>query len=132
MRNDLQQEIRLLKRSLDMRQVRLAMLVSHRGCRNPKRSVIKGANERVDLGPQDRVCELFRESPEFASASDRSLVVKKHAMTVAALAAAEGNRNHLASLRVVAKARRIRHAHEFVFNQRLVFVEFERLRYHRP
>jgi len=67
-------------------------------------SVIQRADERIDLGLQFRVGELLRKSPELAPASDRPLIVEKHAKGIAALAAAEGNRDDLASFRVVAEA----------------------------
>src|SRR5262245_54872058 len=60
------------------------------------------------------------------------MVVEKHAMGVAALAALERDRDHLsalgalAALGVVAEAGRIRHADEFEFDQRLL--DLERLR----
>src|SRR5262249_57526592 len=54
------------------------------------------------------------------------MVVEKHAMGVAALAALERDRDHLSTLSVVAETGRIRHANEFEFDQRLV--DLERLR----
>jgi hypothetical protein len=53
-------------------------------------------------------------------------------MRVAAPAAAEGNRYHLAALGVVAETIRIRHADEFVLDQRFALIQFERLRHDRP
>src|SRR5499427_116405 len=78
--DDLQQEIRHRERGLDGVQVGLAVLITHRAGRDPKRSVIQCANERVDLGLQLRVGELLRKSPELAPAGDRPLVVEEHAM----------------------------------------------------
>src|SRR5262249_50862709 len=54
------------------------------------------------------------------------MIVEKHAMGVAALAALERDRDHLSALGVVAEARRIRHADEFELDQRLI--NLERLR----
>src|SRR5262249_13607714 len=89
-RDDLQQEIREVERGFDGLQVGLAVLIAHRAGRDPKRSVVQRANERVDLGLQFWVGELLGKSPEFTPACDRSLVVEKHAMGVATFAAAEG------------------------------------------
>ena len=50
-------------------------------------------------------------------------------MGIAAFAAAEGDRNHLAAFGVVAEAGRVRHANEFVFDERFALVNFERLRH---
>jgi hypothetical protein len=44
---------------------------------------------------------------------------------VTAFPAAEGNGNDLPALSIVAEAVRVRHADEFVFNQRLVAVDVE-------
>src|SRR6516162_5107012 len=69
---------------------------------------------------QRRLSELSRKAPKFAAAGTRRMVVEKHAMRVAALAALEGHRDDLSAFSVVAKARRIRHADEFEFDQRLL------------
>src|SRR5262249_40387618 len=84
-RDDLEQEIWYGERGLDGVEVGLAVLVAHRAGRNPKRSVIQRADERIDLGLQFRVGELLRKSPELAPAGDRPLVVEKHAKGIAAL-----------------------------------------------
>src|SRR5260370_31955922 len=57
-RNNLQQEIRCLKQSHGMRQVGSAVLKPHCAGRNPKRSVIEGADKRVDFCSQRWVREL--------------------------------------------------------------------------
>src|SRR5215471_11215228 len=131
-RDDLQQEIRQRERGFDGLQVGLAVLIAHRAGRDPKRSVIERADERIDLGLQFRVGELLRKSPELAPAGDRPLVVEEHAMGVATFAAAEGNRYDLTSFRVVAEAGRIRHADELVTDERRALVELQRLRYDSP
>src|SRR5262245_65215385 len=51
------------------------------------------------------------------------MVVEKHAMGVAALAALERDRDHLSALGVVPEAGRIRHADELEFDQRLLDLE---------
>ena len=47
-----------------------------------------------------RPCELFRKALEFAAACDRRMIVKKHAVRIAAFAALEGHRNDLAAFGV--------------------------------
>ena len=131
MRNDLEQEIRRRKRSFDLRQISFAVLVAHRAGRDPKRTVIQGSDQRVDLGSQRRLRQFLRKAPELAATGDRPLVVEEHAVGVAALAAAEGDGDHLPALGVIAEAVRIRHADEFVFHQRFALIEFERLGHHR-
>src|SRR5262249_43509935 len=63
------------------------------------------------------------KAPELAPAGDGRMVVEKHAMGVAALAALERDWDHLSALGVVAEAGRIRHANEFELDQRLVDLE---------
>ena len=58
------------------------------------------------------------------------MIVEKHAMGVAALAALKRDRNDLSALGVVAEAGRVRHADEFELHQRLI--DFERLRHQLP
>ena len=94
------------------------------------RTVVQGTDQRVDFSPQRRLRQFLRKAPELATAGDRPLVVEEHAVGVAALAAAERDRDHLPALGVIAEAVRIRHADEFVFHQRLALVEFERLGHH--
>src|SRR5262245_25461828 len=130
-RDDLEQEIRQRHRGFDGVEVGLAVLITHGSGRDPKRSVIQRADKRIDLGLQLGVGELLWKSPEFAPASDRTPVVEKHAMGVAALAATKGNRDDLAGFRVVAETRRIRHANELVTDQRRALVKLQRLRYNR-
>src|SRR6516162_2011719 len=50
-------------------------------------------------------------------------------MRIAALAAAEGHRNHLASFGVIAETGRIRHADKFVFDDG--FIDLQWLRHQR-
>src|SRR5262249_34514398 len=83
-------------------------------------------NQRVNFRLQRRLRELLGKAPEFAPASDGRMVVEKHAMGVAALAALERDRDHLSTLGVVAEASRIRHADELELAQR--FVDLERIR----
>ena len=130
-RNNLEEKIWSRERGFDVRQISFAVLVAHRAGRNAKRPVIQRSDECVDLGSQGRLRQFLRKAPELAAPGDRPLVVEEHAVSVAALAAAEGNGNYLPALGVIAEAVRIRHADEFVFHQRFALVEFERLGHHR-
>src|SRR5450631_1394581 len=132
MRNDLEQEVRRRKRSPDLRQIGLAVFVTHRASGNPNGSVIQGTDQRVDLSPQRRQCQFLGKAPKLATAGDRPLVIEEHAVGVAALPAAKRNRDYLPTLSIIAKAVRVRHADEFVFHQRLALVKFERLGHHCP
>ena len=127
-RNDLEQEVRLLQSGLDLRQVGLTVLVSHRAGRHPQRTVIERADERIEFGPQCRLAQLFRKAPELPAAGNRPLIVQEHAVGVAAPATAERHRDDLAALGIVAETIGIRHADELVLDQRFAFVEFERRR----
>src|ERR1700757_4445183 len=129
MRDDLEEKIRRRKRSSDLCQVRFTVLVSHRAGRDPKWTIIQGPEERVDLSSQRRLCQFLWKAPELASTGDRTLVVEEHAVRVAALAAAEGDGDHLPALGIIAEAVRIRHADEFVLHQRFALIELERLRH---
>src|ERR1700730_5279035 len=102
------------------------MLVSHRPSRDSNWAVIQRADKRVNLGSQRWLCQLFRKAPQFTTARDRPFVVQEHAVRVAAPSAAERDGYHLAALGVVAEAVRIRHADEFVFDQRLALVNKKR------
>ena len=84
--DDFKQEVRRFERRFDLRQVGFTVLVSHRPGRDPKRTVIQRADERVDLSPQGRLRELLGKAPELAPAGDRPLVVEEHAMSIAARA----------------------------------------------
>src|SRR6202140_4945796 len=99
------------------------MLVPHGAGGDSNRTIIQGPEERVDLSSQRRLCQFFRKAPELASTGDRTLVVEEHAVRVAALAAAEGDGDHLPALGVIAEAVRIRHADDFVLHHRFALVE---------
>src|SRR5713101_4651154 len=126
MRDDLQQEVRCGERYLHRRQIRLLVLVAHRPRRHAHRAVVERADERVDLDVERGLGELLREAPELAAARDRRIVVEEHAVRIAALAAAESDRDDLAGLGVIAVASRVRHADELVFDDSPV--RHERLR----
>src|SRR5262247_4901265 len=125
-RNDLEQEIGRQQGSFYRGEIGLLVLVSHRADGNRQGSVVQPADQRVDFRFQRRLRELLWKAPKLASAGDGRMVVEKHAMGVAALAALERDRDHLSALGVVAEAGRIRHADEFELDQWLV--DLERLR----
>src|SRR5215475_700541 len=125
-RNDLEQEIGRQQGSFYGCEIRLLVLVSHRADGDRQGSVVQPADQRVDFRLQRRLRELLGKAPELAPAGDGRMVVDKHAMGVAALAALERDRDHLSALGVVAEAGRIWHANEFEFDQRLL--DLERLR----
>src|SRR6478672_8384159 len=127
MRNDLEQEVRCRKRSSDLRQIGLAVFVTHRAGSNPNGSVIQGTDQRVDFSSQRRLRQLLRKAPELATAGNWSLVIEEHAVSVAAFPATERNGNDLPAFSIVAEAVRVRHADEFVFYQRFALIDFERL-----
>src|SRR6476661_2665010 len=97
-RNDLEEKVWRLKRSLDLRHISFAVLVTHRTGRDSKRPVIERSDQRVDLGSQRRLRQFLRKAPELAATGDRPLVIEEHAVGVAAPAAAERDRDHLTAL----------------------------------
>src|SRR5437764_7547413 len=103
MRNDLKQEVRRFERGFDLRQIGFSMLIPHRAGRDSNRTVIQGADQRVDLGPERRLRQFFGKTPELAAPGDRPLVIEKHAVAVPALATAERDWDDLAALGVVAE-----------------------------
>jgi hypothetical protein len=106
------------------------VLVAHGSRRDAHWTVIERADERVDLHMEGGIGELLGEAPEFAATGDRRLIIKKHAVRIAAFAAAERDRNDLAGFGVVAEPRRIGHADELVIDR--VAVGQERFRHDRP
>jgi hypothetical protein len=120
MRYDLQKEIWRLERSLDGGVIGRLVLVAHGPGRHPHGTVIERADQRVDFGAHRGLRQFLWKAPKLASASDRRIVVQEHAMRIAALAAAERHRNHLAGFGVIAEAGRVRHADKLVFDNRLI------------
>lgn len=123
MRDDLEQEVRLAERCLDLAKIGFAMLVAHRTRRNPQGTVV----QRADLGSQCRLGKLLRKATELAPARDESLIVEEHAVGVAATATTERDRDDLAAIGAVGKAIRIRHADEFIYDERFARIELQRL-----
>src|SRR5215472_12947684 len=67
--------------------------------------------------------KLLGKAPQLAPASDGRMVIEKHAMGVAALAALERDWDHLPALGVVAETGRVRHSDELELDERLVDLE---------
>jgi hypothetical protein len=118
MRYDLQEEIWRLERGLDGGVIGRLVLVTHGPGGHPHGTIVERADQRIDLGAQRRLRQFLWKAPKLASAGDRGIVVQEHTMRIAALAAAEGHRNHLAGFGVIAEAGRIRHADKLVFDDR--------------
>src|SRR5215813_7696461 len=122
-RNDLEQKVRGRERSAQRVEIGSLVLVSHGGGGDADRAVVERADHLIDLDVQRRIGELFRKAPKLAAARDRRLVVKEHAVAVAALAAAEAHRNDLSGFGIVAEAGGIRHPDELVLDEGLVHLE---------
>src|SRR5215831_12470742 len=129
MRYDLQKEIWRLERGLDNGVIGRLVLVTHSAGRHPHGAVIERTDESVDFGAQARLRQFLWKAPKLAPAGDRRIVVQEHTMRIAALAAAEGHRNHLAGFGVIAEAGRIRHTDKLVFDDGLI--DLQRLRHQR-
>src|SRR5262245_19629691 len=121
--NDLEKEVRRRQRSLDGLQIGGAVLVAHGRSHHAHRSVVEGADERVDLGPQAGARELLGKSPELATTGNRRMIVEEHAVGIAALAPLKGHRDDLPRFRVVPETRGIGHSDELVFDQRVVYLQ---------
>ncbi len=118
-RNDLDEEIRLVERAQDRVEVEHLVLVAHRRDGAEHGAIIQPADQNFLVVGQRRLRQFLREAPDFAPARDRRLVVEIHRMDVTALFAMKADRDHLTGLGIVAKAGRIRHADEFIFDDRL-------------
>ena len=79
------------------------MLVSHRAGRNPDRTVVERAHQRVDFGVQPGLCEFLRESPQLPASGQRRMVVQVHRVRVVAGLAFVLYRDHLSGFGVVAE-----------------------------
>src|SRR6516162_508345 len=101
-RDDLEEEARLVERPHDRRRVELAVLEAHGGGRNPDASVVQRSDQRVPIDLQIRARQLLRKTPELASSRHRRMVVQKHEVDVAAHLAAKSYRDDLTRLGVVA------------------------------
>src|SRR5262249_3424263 len=103
-RNDLQKKVWRRQRRLGGRRIDLLVLITHRSCRHPDGSVVKRADQHIDLGTQAGTGKLLWKTPKLTPAGDRRLVVEEHAMAIATLFAVECDRNDLGSFGVVAEA----------------------------
>ncbi len=101
------------------------MLEAHRARCDADAAIVERADERVDVGGEGGLGKFFREAPKLAAAVDRRAVVQEHGVGVAAFDAVEFDGDDLTGFGVVAEAGRVRHADEFVFDDR--FVEGEGL-----
>src|ERR1700730_11467606 len=99
------------------------MLVSHGPNRNLNRTIMKRADQRIDLRLERWLSQLLRKAPELAAACDGRMVVEKHAVAIAAFAAFERDRNNLSALGVISESGRVRHANEFELHQGIVDLE---------
>lgn len=123
MRDDFEEEVRFSERGPHAREVGGSVLVAHGTRRDADRPVVQRADKGIRLRSERWVGELLGKAPQLASAGDRRMVVEKHAVGVAALAASEGDRDDLPAFGVVAKAGRVRHANELEFDQRLAHLK---------
>ena len=123
MRDDLEQEVGRRHRGLDRGEIGRLVLVAHGAVRDAHRAVVQLADQGVDLGAQRGLGQLLGKAPQLAAAGDGRMVVEKHAVGVAALAALEGHRNDLSALGVIAETGRVRHADELEIHQRRLDLE---------
>ena len=105
------------------------MLKAHGGRGDAHGTIVERSDQCILVDAQGRLGVFLGEAPQLAAAIDRRAIIEEHGVTVAALLAFEFHRDDLAKLRVVAEARRVRHADKLVFDERLV--NSERLRNHR-
>ena len=124
--NDLKEKVRFRERGFHGCKIGGFVLVAHGAGRNADRAVIERAHHGIDLRAERGARKLFGKAPQLASAGNGRVVVEKHAMGVAALAALERNRNDLSAFRVVAEAGRVLHANELELHQR--FAHLKRFR----
>src|SRR5260221_1698647 len=103
MRDDLEQEVGGRQRGFDRGKVGLFVLVAHRANGNPQWTIVERADESVDFCLESGFSELLGKAPELATARDWGMIVEKHAVGVATLAAFERNGNDLSALCVVAE-----------------------------
>ncbi|VBG07306.1 Uncharacterised protein [Burkholderia pseudomallei] len=126
-RDDFQQEVRAGEALCLLFEIELLVLVAHRARRDAHGAVVERAEQRIDVRLQRRLREFLRESPQFAAARDRRVIVQIHRERIAAGLALVFDGDHLAALGVIAEAGRIGHANEFVMNE--WFLDLERLRH---
>src|SRR2546430_15297861 len=101
MQHDLEQEVRAQQRRFHRSMISNLVFVAHRAGGDADGSVVQRSNERIDLGAQAGLGKLLWKTPQLAPAGDGRMIVKKHAMGIAAAAALKGNRDDLPALGVV-------------------------------
>ena len=69
-----------------------SVLVAHASGRYADGSVIERAHQGVDLSAERGLASFFGKAPQLASAGNGRVVVEKHAVAIAALAAPEEDR----------------------------------------
>src|SRR5271170_870407 len=87
MGNDLEQEGWFRKRGVHGRKVGGAVLITHGGGCNADGAVVERTDQRVDLRAESGTRQLFWKAPQLASARNGRVVIEKHTMGVATLAA---------------------------------------------
>src|SRR5262245_26185955 len=97
--NDLEQKTGCQQRGFDRTQIGLFVFVPHRADGNLQPAIVQRADQRVDFRLEGRFSELLGKTPEFSAAGDGRMVVEKHAVSVAALAAPKRDRDNLPALR---------------------------------
>src|SRR6516164_5505124 len=102
-RDDLQEEARLVESLRDSVHVKLAVLEAHRAGRDSDAPIIQRAHQRVSIDFQLRTGKLLGETPEFTSTRNRRMVVEEHRVDVATHFATKSHRDYLTRLGVVAK-----------------------------
>src|SRR6185312_15861367 len=122
-RNDLEQEVWRLQRSLNRIEICLTMLVTHASGRDAYRTVVECADQRVDLCMQAGTSQFLRKSPKFASAGNRGMIIQEHAVRVSAPATSERYWDNLTTFGVVAETGGIRHSNELKLDERLIDLE---------
>src|ERR1700730_8446841 len=79
-RQYLEQEVGRREGGFDCDEVSLLVLVAHGADGNPQRTIVERADQRVDFRLEGGLGELLGKAPELATARDRGMVIKKHAM----------------------------------------------------
>ncbi len=119
-RNHFQQVIRRLRKLLAFNlDVERHMLETHRAGCDTLCAVVERAEQRVvAIDAQGRLGQLLRKTPYFTSTRNRAFVIEVHRMRVVGEAPLLiAHRDDLAAFGVVTKARRVRHANEFVMDE---------------
>src|SRR5713226_862031 len=90
-RDDLEEEARLVERPHDRGVVELAVLEAHRAGRDPDASIVQRSDQSVPIDFQIRTCKLLGKAPELTSSGNRRMVVQEHEVDIAAHLAASSH-----------------------------------------